>query len=231
MTNPYRRVAEWADDVQFRKNLNKKELEITLPYYRDIFIEKTPVELADLDKIRESLRPTLTSIFKSTQIANNFLDYLTRTDDLVNFYQLEKPFLRQIEGTRNIDLNYMTDLWKRYRTKMLKNIEKSVIENLNEELLKLSKLAPTKPKDDEDDEEKIKRLIDDLSDGILPINKDTKKLYASFTSANGAIQTLIKNNPDFMKYYDEQAVEKKYKQQRIPQYMKATKKSTISDKM
>ena len=135
-------------EKQFRNNLYIKEIYQKLKniaveqpiidqYYSDIRskIKPTIQELPpnpNENQLRNILTNELSPILKNQ--TSNFIENLKNSNDLIAFYKFGPDFLNQIKDIRDIDSNFLSDLWNKYKSRMLNDDSDNIPELLEEKL-------------------------------------------------------------------------------------------------
>lgn len=128
---------QFINEFQKRQELINIEKPIISQYYTESraklkpsIIENVNVNnynkenLTDESAIRTSLINELSPILKNQTV--NFVEGLVKSNDLYAFYKFSKPFLNEVKDIRNLDSNFLYELWTRYKSKMLIESEKTI---------------------------------------------------------------------------------------------------------
>jgi len=142
-------------EKQFRNNLYIKEIYQKLKniaveqpiidqYYSDIRskIKPTIQELPpnpNENQLRNILTNELSPILKNQ--TSNFIENLKNSNDLIAFYKFGPDFLNQIKDIRDIDSNFLSDLWNKYKSRMLNDDSDNIPELLKEKLPRATEIV------------------------------------------------------------------------------------------
>ena len=113
---------KYLKEVQQKLRLVEIEKPIIDKYYTE-FRAKIKPTIAELpenlneSEIRNYVINELSPILKNQTI--NFVENLSKANDLMAFYKFGKAFLISVKDIRNLDSSFLADLWSKYKSKML----------------------------------------------------------------------------------------------------------------
>jgi uncharacterized protein YdiU (UPF0061 family) len=122
MANRVFHTREYINEIKANNKINKLEQPIIDKYY-DEFRAKlkptiaTPIEFKNDNEIRNYLINELSPILHNQ--TSNFVETLSKSNDLKAFYKFGRAFLHEVKDIRNLDSNFLNDLWSKYKSKMV----------------------------------------------------------------------------------------------------------------
>lgn len=115
---------KYIAELKHRQSLDIIEKPIIEKYYSELRAKQKPT-LEELlpppneQQIRVIVTNELSPILKNTQQVAYVIEELANSNDLLSFYKIGKLFLSSIKDVRNIDSNFLLQLWSKFKTKLL----------------------------------------------------------------------------------------------------------------
>ena len=122
------RPDEYLKEIQHNLRLEKLEKPIIEKYYTELRAKIKPTIEPIIDnltnsEIRNLVISELSPILKDQTV--NFVENLSKSNDLMAFYKFSKLFLSSVKDIRNIDSAFLADLWSKFKSKMLSSVDKT----------------------------------------------------------------------------------------------------------
>lgn len=128
MSYKQHRADKYLNEIKQNLKLEKLEKPIIEKYYNEFRAKIKPTTEPIIDnltdsEIRNLVISELSPVLKDQTV--NFVENLVKTNDLMAFYKFSKLFLNSVKDIRNIDSAFLSDLWRKFKSKMLSNVEKT----------------------------------------------------------------------------------------------------------
>jgi hypothetical protein len=125
MRNPYTDNSSFVRNIYKKQYLNKIEEPIIDKYYTDVRNNQKAIPEILIDRMEKQLstnemRNIIFSELKSVlSNPSQFIEELFNNNEIEIFYKFANLFLNQIKGVRNIDSNYLSQLWNVFKENLL----------------------------------------------------------------------------------------------------------------